>query len=54
MTEQERFDKLLTAMVSKPPLDGETPVREVPASSEVHGEGSHETRTPKGKSATTS
>ena len=50
----QRFDQLLSAMVSKPPLGEEKLVKEAPASSEALFEGSDDTQTPKGKSGATS
>ena len=52
--EEHRFNQLVSAMVSKPPLAVGKPVKEVPASSEAPSEGYGGTRTPKGKSGATS
>ena len=50
----QRFDQLLSAMVSKPPLDEGKLAKEAPASSEALSEGSGDIQTPKGKSGATS
>ena len=50
----QRFDQLLSAMVSKSPLDGGKLAKEAPASSAVASEGSDDIQTPKVKSGATS
>ena len=54
MTDDSKFNQLLSAMVSKPPLAVEKPLKEAPALSEVSSDSYGGTRTPKGKSEATS
>ena len=51
MTDDSRFNQLLSAMVSKPAL--ETPAKEAQTSNEDREQDYGETQTPKDKSATT-
>ena len=50
----KKFDDLLSAMVTKPPLGEGTLVKEAPTSSAALSEGSGDIQTPKGKSGATS
>lgn len=51
---KQKFDTLLDAMLTRPPLDAGKPAKAAQASGEDASEGSAGTRTPKGKSATKS